>query len=61
MLQEFFVMQFWQHIQPELDQVSKIHCMLEESDLQSVRDLYRKIKQILSQENTERIFGITDA
>jgi hypothetical protein len=54
-------MQFWQHIQPELDQVSKIHCMLEESDLQSVRDLYRKIKQILSQENTERIFGITDA
>ena len=31
---------------------------LEESDFESVRDLYRKIKQCLSQENTERIFGL---
>jgi hypothetical protein len=33
---------------------------LSESDLISVRDLYKKIKEILSQENTERIFKITD-
>ena len=33
---------------------------LEESDLMSVRDLYKKIKEVLSQENTERIFKITD-
>lgn len=26
----------------------------------SVRDLYKKIKEILSQENTERIFGLSD-
>ena len=26
----------------------------------SVRDLYKKIKEILSQENTERIFGLVD-
>ena len=26
----------------------------------SVRDLYKKIKEVLSQENTERIFQITD-
>jgi len=34
--------------------------MLEESDLVSCRDLYRKLKQILSQDNAERLFGITD-
>ena len=34
--------------------------MLEESDLISCRDLYRKLKHILSQENAERLFGITD-
>ena len=33
---------------------------LEESDLMSVRDLYKKIKEVLSQENTERLFKITD-
>ena len=33
---------------------------LEDSDLMSVRDLYKKIKEVLSQENTERIFQITD-
>jgi hypothetical protein len=27
----------------------------------SVRDLYQKIKSILSQENAERMFGITDS
>lgn len=26
----------------------------------SVRDLYKKIKEILSRENTERIFGFSD-
>lgn len=34
--------------------------MLQEQDLISVRDLYKKIKEILSQVNTERIFKITD-
>jgi hypothetical protein len=34
--------------------------MLEEKDLLCVRDLYKKLKTILSQENAERIFGITD-
>lgn len=53
-------MQFWNKIQPDLDRISKINDMLEERDLMSVRDLYKKIKHILSQENAERIFGITD-
>lgn len=35
--------------------------MLEEKDMLSVRDLYQKLKHILSQENVERIFGITDS
>lgn len=35
--------------------------MLQESDLISVRDLYKRIKEILCQENTERIFKITDS
>ena len=33
---------------------------LEEKDFMSVRDLYKKIKEVLSQENTERIFCLTD-
>ena len=53
-------MQFWNKIQPDLDRISNINDMLEESDLTSCRDLYLKIKHILSQENAERLFGITD-
>jgi len=34
--------------------------MLEERDLVSCRDLYQKLKKILSQDNAERLFGITD-
>lgn len=34
--------------------------LITEQDLISVRDLYKRIKEILSQENTERIFKITD-
>jgi hypothetical protein len=34
--------------------------MLEECDLVSCRDLYQKLKKILSQDNAERLFGITD-
>lgn len=33
---------------------------LEEVDFMSVRDLYKKIKQVLSQENTERVFNLAD-
>ena len=33
---------------------------MEDKDLMSVRDLYKKIKTVLSQENTERLFQITD-
>lgn len=34
--------------------------MIQETDLISVRDLYKRIKEILSQNSTERIFRITD-
>ena len=54
-------MQFWNRLQPDLDLISKINDMLTEQDMLSVRDLYQKIKSILSQENAERMFGITDS
>lgn len=37
-----------------------MHLQLDESDFISVRDLYKKIKEVLSQPNTERKFDITD-
>lgn len=44
LLQESYAMQFWNKIQPDLDRISNINDMLEESDLVSCRDLYRKLK-----------------
>jgi len=60
-MQESYVMQFWNRIQPDLDRISKINDMLSEEHMHSVRDLYQKIKSILSQDNAERLFGITDS
>ena len=45
---------FGQHI------AQKVCEHLDESDFMSVRDLYKKIKELLSQENTERIYELTD-
>ena len=44
-----------------MDSVSAIYDFFEEADLASVRDLYRKVKEVLSQDNCERLFNITDA
>ena len=41
--------------------MSAIYDFFTEKDLSSVRDLYRKIKEVLSQDNCERLFNITDA
>lgn len=53
-------MQFWNRIQPDLDMASKINDYLEESDMLSVRDLYMKLKEILSQEGMDKALGIND-
>ena len=45
---------FGQNLAPTLSEY------LEESDFLCVRDLYKKIKEVLSQENTERTFGFKD-
>ena len=42
------------------DSLTQLNEYLVDADLISVRDLYKKIKEVLSQENTERIFQITD-
>jgi capsule polysaccharide export protein KpsE/RkpR len=39
---------------------SKINDYLEESDMLSVRDLYMKLKEILSQEGMDKALGIND-
>lgn len=56
---------FWEQLQQNSDtfgqNIAQKMCeLLEEKDFQSVRDLYKKIKELLSQENTERIFGLSD-
>jgi hypothetical protein len=48
------------HSDPIFSNISEINDYLEERDFMSVRDLYKKVKEILSQPNTERIFDITD-
>ena len=48
------------HSDPVFSNMSEINDYLEEKDFMCVRDLYKKIKEILSQPNTERIFDITD-
>jgi capsule polysaccharide export protein KpsE/RkpR len=53
-------LQFWNRIQPDLDMASKINDYLEESDMLSVRDLYMKLKEILSQEGMDKALGIND-
>lgn len=53
-------MQFWNRIQPDLDMASKINDYLEESDMLSVRDLYLKLKKILSLEGMDKALGIND-
>ena len=63
MFSESYPLQFWSRLQNDLNQyrVDKINDLLTEKDMLSVRDLYQKIKSILSQENAERMFGITDS
>lgn len=56
---------FWELLQVVNDRfganiASLISEYLEEKDFSCVRDLYKRIKEILSQENTERIFGFSD-
>ena len=48
------------HSDPIFSNISEINDYLEEKDFMCVRDLYKKVKEILSQQNTERIFDITD-
>jgi hypothetical protein len=48
------------HSDPIFSNISEINDYLEEKDFMCVRDLYKKVKEILSQPNTERIFDITD-
>lgn len=48
------------HSEPLFSSLNKINDYLEESDFISVRDLYKKVKEILTQPNTERLFDITD-
>jgi hypothetical protein len=48
------------HSDPIFSNISEINDYLEERDFMCVRDLYKKVKEILSQPNTERIFDITD-
>ena len=60
-----YTIAFWNKLQQDValfDALSQASFsdILQEEDLISVRDLYKKIKEILSQENTERIFKITD-
>ena len=60
---ENYTLQFWNKLRSDIglfDSLTQMNEYLEESDLMSVRDLYKKIKEVLSQENTERIFKITD-
>ncbi len=60
---ENYSLYFWDilHSDPLFSSLSKLNDFLEESDFISVRDLYKKIKEILAQPNTERIFDITDS
>ena len=58
-----YTLQFWSKLRQDVgifDSLTQLNEHLEDSDLMSVRDLYKKIKEVLSQENTERIFQITD-
>ena len=57
-----YTLYFWDmlHSDPIFSNISEINDYLEEKDFMCVRDLYKKIKEILSQPNTERIFDITD-
>ena len=58
-----YTLQFWSKLRQDVgifDSLTQLNEYLEDSDLMSVRDLYKKIKEVLSQENTERIFQITD-
>ena len=48
------------HSEPLFSSLNKINDYLEESDFISVRDLYKKVKEVLTQPNTERLFDITD-
>jgi len=48
------------HSDPIFSNISEINDYLEEKDFMCVRDLYKKVKEILSYPNTERIFDITD-
>ena len=58
-----YTLQFWSKLRQDIglfDSLTQLNEYLEDRDLMSVRDLYKKIKVVLSQENTERIFKITD-
>lgn len=57
-----YTLYFWDmlHSDPIFSNMSEINDYLEEKDFMCVRDLYKKIKEILSQPNTERMFDITD-
>lgn len=62
---ENYSVYFWESLQANNDLfgqnlASQISEFLSEKDFSSVRDLYKKIKEILSRENTERIFGFSD-
>jgi hypothetical protein len=62
---ENYSVYFWELLQVNSDLfgqslASQISEYLVESDFICVRDLYKKIKEILSCENTERQFGFTD-
>ena len=56
---------FWELLQANNAQfnqnlASQVCEYLEDRDFMCVRDLYKKIKEILSQDNAERIFGFND-
>ncbi|CDW79536.1 dna binding and zinc-finger domain-containing protein [Stylonychia lemnae] len=57
-----YTLYFWDmlHSEPLFSSLNKINDYLSESDFISVRDLYKKVKEILTQPNTERLFDITD-
>jgi len=57
-----YTLYFWDmlHSEPLFSSLNKINDYLEESDFISVRDLYKKVKEVLTQPNTERLFDITD-
>jgi hypothetical protein len=60
---ECYALQFWSKLHTDVhifEQLSEINESLEECDFMSVRDLYRKVKMVLSQDNSERVFGLKD-